>query len=206
MLYRFAWNLCRMVLLAVRRLEVLGAHHIPPEGGLVLASNHVSYWDPVIVCCAFPKTRQVHFMAKAELFEIPLLGLFMKKVGAFPVRRGGADRSAIRTALQHLQSGQVVGIFPEGTRNKSEGMLEPHLGAAMLALRTGSPVLPAAVIGSRGFLGKVKIIFGPPLRFSPEDAAGKPKRAGRSDLTEISRLIMERVGDLMTIPKSGGFN
>jgi 1-acyl-sn-glycerol-3-phosphate acyltransferase len=197
MFYRFAWFVCRAILLIFRRMEVLGLENVPLRGGLVLASNHKSYWDPVIVGCALPRTRQVFFMAKAELFDIPLLGLIITNLGAFPVRRGGADRSAIRTALNHLSAGEVVGIFPEGTRNKSEGMLEPHLGAAMLATRANVPVLPVAVLGSRGFFGKVKIIFGPTIVFDPGDNVEKARRTSRSNLAEISEIIMDRVAGLM---------
>ncbi|MCL6609921.1 MAG: 1-acyl-sn-glycerol-3-phosphate acyltransferase [Peptococcaceae bacterium] len=201
MFYRFAWTLCRAILLAVRRMEVRGLENVPPQGGLVLASNHRSYWDPVIVGCSLPKTRQVFFMAKAELFEIPLLGMIIDRLGAFPVRRGGADRSAIRKALDHLASGEIVGIFPEGTRNKSEGVLEPHLGAAMLATRAGVPVLPVAVIGSRGFFGKVRVVIGPPMAFGPDFASGRGKKVSRNDLSKISLIIMDRVAGLMISKK-----
>ncbi|MFZ5632694.1 MAG: lysophospholipid acyltransferase family protein [Bacillota bacterium] len=197
MFYRFAWLVCRVILLALRRMEIQGLENIPMQGAFVLVSNHRSYWDPVIIGCALPRTRQIFFMAKAELFDIPPLGLIIKNLGSFPIRRGGADRTAIRTALDHLAAGRIVGIFPEGTRNKSAGFLEPHLGAAMLATRAGVPVLPAAVIGSRGFWGKVKIVFGEPMYFDREAADGKVKKANRKELAGISGDIMNRVAALM---------
>ncbi len=200
MFYGFAWTVCRFILLTVRRMEILGSENIPGRGGLVLASNHRSYWDPVIVGCALPKTRQVRFMAKAELFAIPLLGPVVTKLGAFPVRRGGADRTAIRTALGYIDSGGIVGIFPEGTRNKSEGLLDPQLGAALLATKAGVPVVPVAILGSRGFFGKVKIIFGAPVGPIPGNTGGGTKRANRNDLAELSVTIMEKVAGLI---KSG---
>ncbi len=197
MFYRFAWTLCRAVLITIRRMEVRGLENVPGQGGLVLVSNHKSYWDPVIVGCALPKSRQVFFMAKADLFKIPLLGTIIDKLGAFPVKRGGADRSAIRTALNYLAGGEIVGIFPEGTRHKAEGMLEPHLGAAMLATRAGVPVLPVALIGSRGLFGKVKVIIGPPVVFGGGETGTKAGKAGRSDLAGFSSVIMDRVAELM---------
>ncbi|MFZ5647129.1 MAG: lysophospholipid acyltransferase family protein [Bacillota bacterium] len=200
MFYRFAWVVCRFFLLTVRRMEILGTENIPLQGGLVLVSNHRSYWDPVVIGCALPKTRQVFFMAKHELFQVPLLGPVITKLGAFPVKRGGADRSAIRTALDHLANGRLVGIFPEGTRSKNEDMLEPHMGAAMLSTRTGSPVLPVAVIGTKGFWGKVKIVFGTPM--IPDLPETGKSKAGRNELTVISLAIMDRVADLM-VSKSG---
>ncbi|MFZ5651108.1 MAG: lysophospholipid acyltransferase family protein [Bacillota bacterium] len=200
MFYRFAWVVCGFFLKTVRRMEVRGAENIPLRGGLVLVSNHRSYWDPVVIGCAMPNTRQIFFMAKHELFKVPFLGPVITALGAFPVKRGGADRNAIRTALGHLAEGRVVGIFPEGTRSKGEDMLEPHMGAAMLSARTGSPVLPVAVIGTKGFLGKVKIVFGTPMTPDLPQAGGA--KAGRNELMVISRAIMDRVADLMA-SKSG---
>ena len=197
MLYRFAWTLCRTILFFLRGMEIQGLKNVPLHGGLLVVSNHKSYWDPVIVGCAFPKERQIFFMAKDQLFKIPLLGIIIHRLGAFSVKRYGVDRSAIRTALNHLTSGRVVGIFPEGTRNKSEGTLEPHLGAAMLATKARVPVLPAAVIGSRGFLGKVKIIIGEPMTFELDSADGETPKQSRKDLSNISLSIMEKVTELM---------
>lgn len=199
MLYGFAWTICRTYLNIVRRLEISGLENVPLQGGIVVVSNHISYWDPVVIGCSLPKSRHVYFMAKQELFKIPLLGPLIDRLGAFPVKRGGADRSAIRTALEHLGALRVVGIFPEGTRSKSDDMLDPHMGAAMLSTRTGSPVLPVAVMGTRGFFGKIYIKIGKPMyiKLAPE-----VKKAGRKELLEISRDIMNGIAGLMEC-KSG---
>ncbi|SHJ21653.1 lysophospholipid acyltransferase family protein [Desulfofundulus thermosubterraneus] len=189
MFYRFARALCRVILALVRRWEVVGAHNLPPSGGVLVVSNHVSYWDPVVVGCALE--RQVHFIAKAELFGIPLLGPVIRALGAFPVHRGGGDRKAIRRALELLKQDRVVGIFPEGTRSKSGELLEPHLGAAMLALRAKVPVLPVAVINTRGVFGKVRVRIGKPLVFSRDDQTGRP------DYQAVSREIMHEIARLM---------
>ncbi|AEG15408.1 1-acyl-sn-glycerol-3-phosphate acyltransferase [Desulfofundulus kuznetsovii DSM 6115] len=189
MFYRFARALCRVILALIRRWKVVGAHHLPPSGGVLVVSNHVSYWDPVVVGCALD--RQVHFIAKAELFGIPLLGPVIRALGAFPVRRGGGDRQAIRRALELLKQGRVVGIFPEGTRSKSGELLEPHLGAAMLALRAKVPVLPVAVINTRGIFGKVRVHIGKPLVFSRDDQTGRP------DYQAVSRELMHEIARLM---------
>lgn len=197
MLYRIARTLCRTYLAIVRRVVITGVENIPAQGGVVLVSNHISYWDPVVIGCALP--RRVYFMAKQELFKIPLLGPFITRVGAFPIKRGGADRSAIRTALSHLESGRVVGIFPEGTRNKGDDMLDPHLGAAMLSTRASVPVLPVAVMGTRGFFGKIFIIFGKPMSIKMEPGV---KKAGRKELSAISNDIMDSIAGLLAL-KSG---
>lgn len=191
MFYRFARLLCRMVLLILRRWEVRGVDNFPHSGGLVVISNHTSYWDPVVIGCTL--TREIHFMAKAELFSIPLLSIIIKTLHAFPVRRGGSDRNAIRTALQHLGNGNVVGIFPEGTRSKTGDILDPHLGAAMLALKAGVPILPVAVVGTRGFVGKVRVLIGKPMEFPDY----KDKKAGKQDLMEVSNRVMEEVARLV---------
>lgn len=181
----------RFLLLVLRRWEIRGAENLPATGGVVLVANHVSYWDPVTIICAFK--RQVYFMAKAELFEIPLVGYAVRSSGAFPVRRDVTDRNAVRTALRLLQTGEVVGIFPEGTRNKSEEgeMLKPHLGAAMIALKAGAPVVPVAVSGTRGVFDKITVHVGSPIHFQ-----GGAK-VTKADLENISDRIMGEISLLL---------
>lgn len=187
--YRFARLICRLVLLLLRRWKVEGAENLPSAGGVLVVSNHTSYWDPVVVGCALK--RPVHFMAKADLFKIPLLGPIIRALGAFPVQRGSADRQAIRRALELLEEGKVVGIFPEGTRSKTGMLLDPHRGAAMLALRAKVPVLPVALLNTRGVVGRVRVRIGKPLYF--EGRGG----SGRQDYQAVSREIMGEIKRLM---------
>ncbi|MHB8919400.1 MAG: lysophospholipid acyltransferase family protein, partial [Desulfocucumaceae bacterium] len=105
--------------------------------------------------------------------------------------------SAIRRALEILASGEIVGIFPEGTRSKSDDMLEPHLGAAMLVVRAGVPVLPVAIIGSRGFFGKVSVIIGKPIVFNRESSDVVARKASRKDYSEMSLIIMDSIAGLI---------
>lgn len=189
MIFRTLKFLVRIILVVVRRWEIEGAENIPGSDGVVLVANHVSYWDPVVVICAFK--RKVYFMAKAELFKIPVVGYVVGISGAFPVRRDRTDRNAIRTALRLLEEGEVVGVFPEGTRSHSGEMLKPHLGAAMLALKTGAPVLPVAVSGTRGFWGKIRVRVGRPI---PVESF---KTGSRGDLESLSDLAMSRIGALL---------
>jgi len=179
--YRFAWCVCRLFLRTVRRMTVREAVPVASAGGLIVVANHTSYWDPVILGCAL--RRQVFFMAKEELFRIPGLGHVIRWLGAFPVRRGAADRAAYRTALTLLRQGRAVGIFPEGTRSHTGRLLPPQSGAAVLALRTGVPVLPVYIRGSRGLIGRVSVRIGRPMAF-----------AGREqDLDAVSRAIMQAI-------------
>lgn len=185
MFYRFARLLCRLVLFILRRWKVEGAENLPPAGGVLVVSNHASYWDPVVVGCALG--RQVHFMAKADLFKIPLLGPVIRALGAFPVQRGSGDRQAIRRALELLGEGRVVGIFPEGTRSKTGELLDPHRGAAMLALKAKVPVLPVALLNTPGLRGRVRVRVGKPVQLA----------GSRQDYEALSREIMREIKRLM---------
>lgn len=179
----------RIVLFVLRRWEIRGVGNLPATGGVVLVANHVSYWDPVAIICAFK--RKIFFMAKAELFKIPLVGYAVRSSGAFPVRRDVTDRNAVRTALRLLQAGEVVGLFPEGTRSQTGEILKPHLGAAMIALKAGTPVLPVAVSGTRGVFGKITVYVGNPIHFQPL------KKVTKADLESISDRIMDEIAHLL---------
>ena len=173
MLYSFLDVVLGILFRIFLRLEVHGAENIPKTGPLVIASNHLSLLDPPVIGVAAP--RKVHFMAKQELF-VPVLGYIYKTLGAFPVKRGGADGGADRAAIKHgieiLQSGEVLAIFPEGTRSKTGqlGKLEP--GALMMAGKSNAIIVPTAVSGTDikrcGRLWpKVTVRFGTPVPFPP---------------------------------------
>jgi 1-acyl-sn-glycerol-3-phosphate acyltransferase len=193
MLYRFLRIIGRAILLLLRRWDVSGAENVPGKGGLIVASNHASYWDPVVLGCALP--RQIYFLAKAELFAIPFLGPLITALGAFPVHRSGQDAGAVKRALQLLKEERIVGIFPEGTRSHSGELLPAHMGAAMLALRARVPVLPVALAGTRGVFGKVRVVIGKPLDFS-----GIPR--GKDQYAPVAAAIMNEIAGLLK--KSGG--
>lgn len=129
-------------------LKAEGLHNLPKTGPVIVVANHVSNWDAILVGVALP--RPVHFMAKAELFRGALLRRIFSGLNAFPVNRGAADRTAIRQALARLQQGRVLGIFPEGARSKVVPQAGIQSGAAMLAIKSGSVVVPIAVIGTAG--------------------------------------------------------
>lgn len=196
MFYWFAWCICRAILLLVRRWRVEGAENLPREEGVVIVANHISYWDPVVVGCAFK--RRVFFLAKEELFRIPLLATLITKLGAFPVRRGSIDRRALRLATEKLLAGNPVVVFPEGTRSHTGELLQPHLGAALLAIKGGVPILPVALYGTRGVIGKVRVRVGKPVYFR-EFYGTKPSKAS---LEAVSSHVMHSIAELLSEVKN----
>ena len=184
-LYRIAGS--TFPLLVGWRTRWRGTEHVP-AGGFVLAANHISSVDPFVLGMPlWPDRRPVRYMAKAELFN-RWLAWAMRAIGTFPVRRGEADADAMRTALQLLRSGEIVGMFPEGTRAR-KGLRkkftpEPHAGTARIALNAGVPLVPAAITGTDRLLGKgpITIAFGPPVRV--DDLEGMPRRKAAAIATE----------------------
>jgi len=128
------------------RLEISGLENVPKEGALMVICNHISFLDPVLLSMAIP--RHIIWMAKAENWRNPLLGLILTLYGAFPVQRGEVDRRALGRALQVLRSGGVLGIAPEGTRSRVGRMARAKPGAARLALETDATILPVGVAGT----------------------------------------------------------
>jgi 1-acyl-sn-glycerol-3-phosphate acyltransferase len=180
---------------ALFRTRVIGGGNMPATGGVILAGNHISYADPILLWCRSP--RPVHFMAKSELWKSTLFGTGLDYFWAFPVNRGEADRTAIIKASDYLKAGEPVGIFPEGTRNL-DGDAEAQGGASFLALRNRVPIVPVGIAGterisppgSRGIhFPKVVISFGRPI--DPEGFDG----AGRRRVQAITAEIMRRIGE-----------
>lgn len=177
-------NLTRMV----APLKVYGADRMPPDGGLVLALNHFSWIDPPAFGEASPRT--IYYMAKAEIHRIPGLGHMVRSFGAFAVRRGESDREAVRRMREVVREGHALGLFAEGTRQRSgsPGQIQP--GAAMAALQEDVPVVPAAIHGSFdwavGNFRPVSVAWGEPLRFD-----GLPK--GAKGYREASAEIQQRI-------------
>jgi len=197
-LYAVAKPIAVAVMKALFRVEVHGTHHVPAQGPLLIVANHSSLLDPPLVGGAAP--RQLTFLAKAELFEVPGFGALIRRLGARPVRREGADPSALRAAQRVLQEGGALLVFPEGTRGDEGVLREAKPGAALLAMQTGVPVVPAYVHGSgrawpRGRRlprpAKVVVTFGPPLTF--ERAAGADRKA---QYEAASRRMMAAIGQL----------
>ena len=184
--YRFARGVCKLVCLTVWRFKAAGVENIPLEGPLIVACNHVSYFDPPALGVAMP--RPVRYMAKMELFSIPVLGPVIAALGAYPVDRKRGDTGAVKRALELLRTGAAVGVFPEGTRNL-DGTIKGQLGVALLASLSGATVQPAYIDGSAGArrLQRISVVFGDPLRFE------RGQKARREDLAKWTEEIMTRI-------------
>jgi 1-acyl-sn-glycerol-3-phosphate acyltransferase len=172
-LYRVIGTLSIPVVKGLYRLRARGLEHLP-EGGFVLAANHTSNFDPWPLGIPLLPDRQLRFMAKAELFN-PVLTPILRAGGAFKVRRGEGDVEAMRTAVELVREGEIVVMFPEGTRQR-KGLVKrhqarPHTGAARIALAAGAPLVPAAIGGTDRLvrLGPLRVAYGPPLDLSDLD-------------------------------------
>ena len=174
------------------RLRTHGLENLPRSGGFVLAANHASNLDPWPLGLPLFPRRWLRFMGKSELFN-PLLGPILRAGGAFPVRRGERDVEAIRTAVELCRSGEVVVMFPEGTR-REKGLRKtrearPHTGAARIALEASCPLVPAAIGGTDRIrrLGPLRVAYGPPVAL--DDLAAQDPRDAAQEATD--RLMAE---------------
>jgi 1-acyl-sn-glycerol-3-phosphate acyltransferase len=171
------------------RARVVGTENVPSAGPLIVACNHVSYLDPPAMGCFCP--RRIRYMAKKELFSVPLLGSMIRGLGAYAVDRQGSATAAIKRSLQVLEEGGTIGIFPEGTRNRT-GAVVPQTGVALLASLARAPVVPACILGTDRALrlGKIRVAFGPPL------ALPAGRKATRDDLANFTTEIMNAIETL----------
>jgi 1-acyl-sn-glycerol-3-phosphate acyltransferase len=185
------------ILVVVYRLRARGRENIPSEGGFVLACNHMSSFDPWPLGLPLWPRRFLRFMAKSELYWFPLT-LILNGAGAFPVRRGQADAEAIETAVQLARAGNVVAMFPEGTRRR-KGLVKrfearPRSGAARIALEAGVPLVPAAVRGTdhlRRFAA-IRVAYGPPVEIDDLRGAADVREAA----LEATGRLMARIDEL----------
>ena len=165
MFYRIAASIVRGFFKLIYRVEVEGIDKIPVNKGFIVAPNHLSNLDPPILGVFLP--LRMSYMAKEELFKIPLFGRLIRALGAFPVKRGGKDLAAIKTAVSLLKSGKCIMIFPEGKRSRTPGVLsEGKQGTVMIAAKAGVGILPVGINASYRPWSKIKIQSGDLIDFS----------------------------------------
>ena len=188
MVYSFIRNILAVLYRLVYRFEVTGQENIPGSGGVILCCNHKSNNDAIVL--AITQKRPITFMAKEELFKIPVLGFILRKVAAFPVKRGTGDIGAIRTAVEVLNNEKMLCIFPEGTRNKTkEKLIEFKAGAVLIAYKAHSEIVPCAISGRYIPFSKIKVEFGKPFKVEKTDV--KP------DLNLETMKLKEKVSGLL---------
>lgn len=192
MLYYIAVAIIRFLMFFVIRFKVEGVKNIPPEGGMILAVNHRSNYDPVFAAVAC--TRRLTFMAKAELFKNRLFGALLKNLGAFPINRGSGDIGAIKSAFSILGAGKVMLIFPEGRRIKAGMESKAQPGVAMIAHRTGAPVVPTYIEGDVKWMHKITVTFGKPITLDEY----KDKKLNSEELQTVANDILKEIHSLAT--------
>lgn len=204
-MYRLATGFFRRLYFPIKgKIRVAGLENLPHEGGLLVASNHMSHLDPPALAVTL-KDRRLRAMAKEELWKNKLFGAVIQAIGAFPVKRGEADTESIRKCIEILKGGEAVIVFPEGTRNDGETMLPLSQGVAMLAKRAGVPVLPVGIAGTqilmpcnadreikqKGRSHAVKVVIGQPFRYEDVTAGSANEREARKAfLDELERRIL----------------
>lgn len=167
-LYRFLRPIITFLMKLLFRIEIIGSENIPTEGGVVLAGNHQSNFDCVLLISS--TKRMIHFIAKKELID-GKLGFFFKWMGIIPVNRKTKNKKAVNEAIKVLKDGEIIGIFPEGTFNKTEYITMPFkMGAVKMALDSDVKIVPFAIIGEyKLFKKNIKIIFGKPYKIKDKD-------------------------------------
>ncbi len=201
--YRIAWCVANAILLMLFVRRTRGLEHIPRAGGFIVACNHISFWDPPLVGAALP--REVHFLAKEELFANRFFRWLITSLNAIPIRRGLTDPGAVKRALEVVSRGRGLVMFPEGMRVK-DGALRPALpGVGLLSVKAGAPVVPAYMSGSNRIkravlrLGTVDLHFGEPYHPPEENEAAKAKDLYRA----VGEEVMKRIAELKAEAEKG---
>ncbi|MFC0523135.1 lysophospholipid acyltransferase family protein [Pontibacillus salicampi] len=187
-LYHFARSVCAAIFYPKYKIKVEGKENIPANGPLIVCSNHISNMDPVVV--GITMKRDVYFMAKEELFKNKFLGGLLRRVHAFPVKRGMKDRQALRRALDVLNDNETLGLFPEGTRSKDGKLGKGLAGAGFFALRSEASVVPCAIIGTYKSKEPLRVVYGAPIEM-------KDLRERKASSQEVTDVIMKEIQFLL---------
>ena len=187
-MYQFTKSLVWTALKPVYRFDIVGLEHFPKTGGVLICTNHIDALDPPVVGITAP--RPVHFMAKEELFNMPILKPLLPKLNAFPVKRGLSDREALRKAIALLKNGEVMGLFPEGTRSKDGKLGKGFSGAGFFALKGEADVVPCAIIGPYKKFKSLKVVYGEPIIM-------QPYRDRKASADEVTVIIMNQIQKLL---------
>ncbi len=197
--YYTATATMKTLLLTFSRWRVYGQENVPPKGPLIVAANHINLADPPLLCASIP--RRIVFMIKQELYYSPRGGPFVRAFGSFPIHRGKLDREALHQAVRVLEQGLALGMFPEGTRSPNAQLQQAYLGTALIALRSGAPILPVGINGTEKVKGVKEVVFGHPhitvTIGQPFFLPTNEDKANNVQMRELTDLIMSRIAELL---------
>ncbi len=192
-LYHALRYIAIVIFAVITRIRLNGIENVPTDGPFIIVANHLSWTDIPLIPLNLP--RKVVYMAKEEYFSSRIAWL-VRFLGAFPVKRGEADRQALRAAEEQLKKGNILVIFPEGTRSRIRTMAKAHPGMGMIALRSGVPVVPVAITGServfKSFRPRVTISYGEPIALTP-----KGKKITREDIDDAMEQVMHKIASML---------
>lgn len=200
-LYKACRALCRIIFTVFYDYKAYGVRNIPLTGGVLMVANHESYLDPILVGLQVP--RIMAFMAKSELFENKYFGWFITQLHAFPVRQGKGDVGAVRLTIEKLQEGEILNIFPEGSRSPDGKLQKVEKGAALVVRKAGVPVLPCVIEGSfecwprRRKLprtGRIRVIYGPPMILH-DLPAGEITQRIQNTFEHLQKQLAEKIAE-----------
>jgi len=202
MFYYLVKAICWLLLKIFWRMEIIGIENLPENGGLIIASNHVSYLDPAVLVASL--NRKIYFITKKEVFKNTFVSFILKNLNAFSVDRENVDMLAFKKAINILREEKILGIFPEGTRSSNGELQELKLGAIKIAMKTGVPILPVGIIGThkiypRGIkfpiLFKHKII----VKYGTPQYLNKLKSRDKIYQKEELNLLGKKIKELSTV-------
>ena len=193
--YHVGRQTVRIVLSLLTRWQVRGKENIPVNGPLLVISNHLSLADPPLLNLVLD--RPVRYMAKKQLFRFRVIGNFMRGLGSFPVHRGRPDRKAFRQAEQVLAEDLALVIFPEGTRSRSGGLQHAFPGPALIALRSGAPILPIGITGTERLERGLGLLSRPRVTVNVGHPFHLPATASELTKTELINFMMEHIAELL---------
>jgi 1-acyl-sn-glycerol-3-phosphate acyltransferase len=204
--YYVARAIVILILLLFTRWQVKGKENVPKQGPLLIVANHLNLTDPPLVSVSLNRT--VIFMAKEELFRSRFSGYFISSFGAFPVHRGQLDMKALRQAEKVLDKGLALAMFPEATRSKNAQLQPAFPGSALIAVRSGAPILPIAITGTERIKGATWILHHPHITVNighPFHLPSVNGKASKTELANLTNIIMEHIAELLPVEYRGHY-
>jgi 1-acyl-sn-glycerol-3-phosphate acyltransferase len=184
--YKFVYAVCFPFLWLLWHFRFTGRENIP-EGAAIVCANHSNLTDPLFVAFGFTRKRHIHFMAKYELSQVPVLSFILRKIGVFFVKRGESDVTAIRNAMRYLKNGERIMMFPEGTRTSEDDAVAAKTGAIRLASKLGVPIVPVYIPRDKKLFRRLDIVIGEPYTIG---------KIGHDEFDEQANELMRRINTL----------